>query len=120
MTHRQQLDRKRDLYNGQNTASVQNNSATTFVDGDIQSGVVNAVAHNTAYGALFHGSTAVVFPTPFASLPQVFCNAGGAAGVAGGFAAYATNITVNGFTLNVVAVAAGSTDSNRWTAIGVI
>lgn len=101
-------------------ATVNNSSSTVFVEGDIQSGIVSSITHTTAFGSLFYGNTSVTFPTPFSVAPVINCNAGGAAGVAGGFCAYATNVTKTGFTYNIVSVVTGSTNTNAWTAQGVI
>jgi parallel beta-helix repeat protein len=102
------------------TVPIDNQSSTTFVDRDEQVGSGVSVTHNTAYNALFHGITAVVFPTPFSVLPEVSCNATGTPGVSAGFCGYATNVTVNGFDYNIVAVGAGTTNGNVWSARGVI
>lgn len=110
----------KNAYSGQSVATVANASASTFVDGDIQRGTVSSITHNTAYGPLFHGAVTVTFPVPFTVTPVVNCNAGGAAGVAAGFGGYATNVSKTGFTYNLVAVTAGSTSGNAWTAQGVI
>jgi hypothetical protein len=111
----------KNTYAGQSVATVSNASMTTFVDVDTQHGIVASITHNTAFGPLFHGATNVTFPTPFTVAPQaVHCNAGGGAGIAAGFGGYATNITKTGFTYNLVAVTAGATSGNTWSAEGVV
>jgi hypothetical protein len=109
----------KNLYVG-NTTGLVNNSASTFVERDAQSGVVASVTHTTGFGSLFHGTQAVAFPTAFKTIPEVHCNAGGGAGVAGGFSAYATNVSTTGFTMNVVSVTSGSTGGNAWSAQGIL
>lgn len=99
--------------------TVSNNSTTTFVDGDLQIGTVD-ITHTTAFGALFYGSAAVVFPVPFTVPPTITCNAAGSPGISGGFAGYASNITTTGFTYNLVGVSSGTTLTNKYTAVGVI
>jgi hypothetical protein len=101
------------------TNPIVNSSATTFVSGEIQSGVTGSISHTTVYGALYHGSVSITFPTPFKTIPVVTCNASGYPGFAGGFCGYATSITAAGFIYNLVSVATGSTDSNSWSAQGV-
>jgi hypothetical protein len=108
---------------GKNTYSgfvttVNNLSSTTFVDGDIQSGTVN-VTTSTGYGSLFTGSASVTFPTPFTVPPNVICNVGNSAN--GAVSAYPTNVTVSGFTMNVIGINSGGvTTGNQWVAQGVV
>ena len=99
--------------------TLNNLSTTTFVAGVKQTGSVN-IAHTTAYGTLFQGSSVIIFPTPFTNIPDVYCNATGIVGVAAGFSGYATNITKTGFTYILVGVSSGTTNANLWTATGVI
>lgn len=105
-------------YIGNTTALI--NTANLPFATDRQSGIVDGVAHTTAFGSLYHGSVAVTFPAQFKTIPTVDCSAGGGPGVAGGFSAYPTNITTSGFTLNVIGNSSGSTNSNRWKADGVL
>lgn len=109
----------KNLYTGNTTALI-NGSSTTYVDTDVQSGVVASITHTTAFGNVFHGTSAVTFPVAFKTVPVVNCNAGGGAGVAGGFCGYATNVTTTGFTYHLVGAVSGSTSTNEWSANGVI
>jgi hypothetical protein len=61
-----------------------------------------------------------VFPVAFKTTPVVNCNAGGGAGVAGGFGGYATNVTTTGFDYNLIGAVSGSTSTNEWSARGVL
>lgn len=109
----------KNLYSG-NTTAIINNSTTTYIDTDVQNGIEASISHTTAFGNVFYGSSAVTFPVAFKTVPVVNCNAGGAAGVAGGFCGYATNVTITGFTYNLVGAISGSTSTNKWSARGVI
>jgi len=101
-------------------ATVDNQSASTFIDGDKQSGSVGSITTGSAFGVLYHGTSAVVFPTAYTVKPDVYCNAAGGAGIAGGFGGYATNISLTGFTYNLVGVDTGATLECLWTASGVV
>ena len=97
---------------------VVNSSPSVLVETDRQVGVVASVTTSTAYGSLFTGTVPVTFPVGFSTVPTVICNASGAGG---GISAFATNVTVNGFVMQVVGATSGGVVTNcPWSAQGTI
>jgi hypothetical protein len=79
----------------------------------------NTAAFNvsTVSGALFLGSIAITFATPFDSTPVVTC---APSGVATGVSAYPSGVTKTGFTLYAFATTSQTAQTASWTAQGIL
>ncbi|MGY3392927.1 hypothetical protein ACVWW6_005518 [Bradyrhizobium sp. USDA 3311] len=75
------------------------------------------VTCSTAYGSLYVGTAAVVFPTPFDIAPTVKCAPNS---LVSGVSAWATAISKTGFTLNAVSASNGGAGTVSWEALGVL
>jgi hypothetical protein len=102
-------------YNGFSN-SFSNSSASVFVGGK-QTGTASVIT-STAYGSQFFGSTTITFPTPYKLTPIVNTSPNTSSGL--GVSAFASGVSTNGFTLNVVSNTNGGSIGTQWNSDGVI
>lgn len=93
-----------------------NASTSVFIE-NVQFQGTAAIATGTAFGALFAGAIAVVFPSPYLVAPTVIANATSTAG--GGIAAQAGSITTTGFVLTAIGATNGGAVNCSWLAEGI-
>ena len=106
-------------YYRRTAAPVNNQSATSIVNEQRQTGTASA-STSVSYGSLFAGNGSVTFPIPFSTNPPSVSATVLNANTVGGVSVIVSTITTTGFGVTVLGVTNGQTIPFQWTADGVI